>query len=66
MNTYVLVCPQTSQSVLIDPGADPDTLEEMLRSTRPVAILLTHTHGDHVGAVVEMVSRLNVPLMAYA
>ena len=44
MNTYALACPVTDQSVLIDPGADPGTLTEMLSGTTPIAILLTHTH----------------------
>ena len=65
MNTYVLICPHTKSSVLIDPGADPDTLSEMLAGSTPVAILLTHTHGDHTGALEEMRSRLNVPLLAH-
>ncbi len=65
MNTYAVVCPHTQQSVLIDPGADPETLFDMLGRTMPVAILLTHTHPDHVGALQEMRSRLGVPLMAY-
>jgi glyoxylase-like metal-dependent hydrolase (beta-lactamase superfamily II) len=64
MNTYALICPQTDQSVLIDPGDDPDALEAMLAGSKPVAILLTHTHGDHIGALDEMVHRLQVPLMA--
>lgn len=65
MNTYVLVCPDSKRSVLIDPGADPDILSDMLAGTTPVAILLTHTHGDHTGALDEMRSRLKVPLLAH-
>lgn len=64
MNTYALICPETNKSVLIDPGADPEKLEAMLGDSEPVAILLTHTHVDHIGALDEMMQRLDVPLMA--
>lgn len=64
MNTYALVCPKTGESVLIDPGDDADDLQEMLAGSTPIAILLTHTHGDHIGALDEMRRRLQVPLMA--
>jgi glyoxylase-like metal-dependent hydrolase (beta-lactamase superfamily II) len=66
MNTYVLVCPDTKESVLIDPGADPETLQEMLAGSNPIAILLTHTHPDHVLALAEMRNRLQVPVYAHA
>jgi glyoxylase-like metal-dependent hydrolase (beta-lactamase superfamily II) len=65
MNTYALICPHTGESVLFDPGDDADTLEEMLAGSQPVAILLTHTHGDHVGALEEMRMRLGVPVMVH-
>ncbi|MAT98782.1 MAG: MBL fold metallo-hydrolase [Anaerolineaceae bacterium] len=63
MNTYALICPSSNQSVLIDPGDDPETLREMLGDSQPVAILLTHTHVDHIGALPEMRESLNVPVM---
>lgn len=65
MNTYALVCPHTGQSVLIDPGDDPDSLSDMMAGTTPIAVLLTHTHGDHIGALDEMRRRLDVPLGAF-
>ena len=63
MNTYALVCEATGESVLFDPGADPDKLSEMLAGSQPVAILLTHTHADHVMALQEMKDKLQVPLL---
>jgi len=65
MNAHVLVCPDSKQSVLIDPGAEPRALDAMLDGTLPVAILLTHSHPDHIGALEVMRSRLRVPVMAH-
>jgi hydroxyacylglutathione hydrolase len=65
MNTYSLICPHTGESVLFDPGADPNKLMGMVAGSSPVAIILTHTHPDHVGELEEMRQRLDVPLMAH-
>jgi glyoxylase-like metal-dependent hydrolase (beta-lactamase superfamily II) len=65
MNAYVLACPVTGESVLIDPGDDPASLTDMLAETIPVAILLTHTHPDHVGALAAMRAQLGVPVAAF-
>ncbi len=65
MNAYAIICPHTYESAIVDPGADVDTLLHALERTTPVAVLLTHTHPDHVGALTETVQRLNVPLYAH-
>jgi hydroxyacylglutathione hydrolase len=65
MNSYALICPETQAAMLIDPGAEPERLAEMVADARPVAILLTHTHPDHVGALDEMRARLQAPLIAH-
>ena len=62
MNTYTLICPDTRQSVLIDPGAEPDTLMGLLKDSTPIAILLTHAHHDHVKALPEMRDQLQIPV----
>lgn len=66
VNTYALVCPVTRKSVLIDPGAAPDILVDLLSGTEPVAIMVTHSHPDHVGALDKMRTLLDVPVMAHA
>ena len=65
VNSYALICPAMHKSVLIDPGADPEKLLGMLADSDPIAILITHTHPDHVAALDEMRARLNVPVMAH-
>lgn len=66
MNAYSLQCNQTGRSVLIDPGAEPQSLTALLGDSAPVAILVTHNHPDHIGALNEMRLRLEVPVMAPA
>ena len=62
MNAYALICPDTRESILIDPGADPDKLLAILADSRPIAIVLTHAHHDHIAALGEMKDRLSVPV----
>ncbi len=62
MNAYALICPDTRESILIDPGADPDALIKLLADSTPIAIFLTHAHPDHIGALDEMKARLQVPV----
>lgn len=65
MNGYALLDPNSNRSVLFDPGGDPDILVKMLGDTRCEAILLTHTHVDHVMALDEMKQRLGVPVLLH-
>jgi len=52
-NAYLVTCRRTGASLLIDPGADAETLVAGLAASaaRVERILLTHGHGDHVGAL---------------
>ena len=51
-NCYIIGCETTGRAAVIDPGADPDGILGRIRSRglKPVWILDTHGHGDHIGA----------------
>ena len=65
-NCYLVGNPETEQLLIIDPGAEPDAIREEIRNMNmmPVAILLTHGHFDHIGAVRELVDVYDIPVVA--
>jgi hydroxyacylglutathione hydrolase len=64
-NTYVLVCPDTGKSVLVDPADEPGILVALLDDSEPVGILITHAHPDHIGALADVRAELRVPVLAH-
>jgi len=65
-NSYILICQQTRDSIVIDAPDEADRIIERLQGTNPRYILLTHNHMDHLLALAELRSRLQVPLAAHA
>ncbi len=59
-NCYLLVDRETSEAVLIDPGAEAGRILEWLADVTVRSILLTHAHQDHVGALAEVRAALGV------
>jgi glyoxylase-like metal-dependent hydrolase (beta-lactamase superfamily II) len=56
-NSYLLRCTQTDEGLLIDAAAEPQRLAELSRLEGPPvsAILTTHKHADHWGALEALV-----------
>jgi glyoxylase-like metal-dependent hydrolase (beta-lactamase superfamily II) len=64
-NSYLLICQKTGDSVVVDAPGDAAKVLQRLEGTQPKFILMTHNHMDHVGALAELKSTLQVPLAAH-
>ena len=62
MNAYLVVCEETQASVIVDPGADADTILSLAQGTQVQAILITHGHPDHIGALAEVKAATGSPI----
>ena len=65
-NAYILLCPETRESAIVDAPAEADKILERLKDTTPRYILLTHSHVDHIGAMAQLRQELKIPLAAHA
>lgn len=63
-NCFLVRRPGAEEAVVVDPGAEAERIEDALRewAAEPAAIVLTHAHVDHVGAVAELKERYGVPV----
>ncbi|MFT4416129.1 MBL fold metallo-hydrolase [Fredinandcohnia humi] len=72
VNFMLVGSPETKDFVVIDAGM-PESAEEIISVTeerfgegsKPKAIILTHGHFDHVGAIIELINHWNVPVYAH-
>jgi len=55
------------QALIIDPGSDPEGISELVSElgVQPVAVLNTHAHYDHVGAVSALLQKYEVPFFLH-
>jgi len=66
-NCYLVWCPETKECAVVDPGAEPERifLEISRLGLKPVMILNTHGHLDHIGANKDMKEHYGAPLFIH-
>lgn len=72
VNICFVGAPESDEFVLVDagmPGSADDIIsvveEQFGKGSMPKAIILTHGHFDHVGAIIELVNKWQVPIYAH-
>ena len=64
-NTYIFRRDDSDTALIIDPGEEPDRILatiDQLGISKLEAILLTHTHFDHIGAVAPVAKATGAPV----
>ena len=63
-NCTLLVCAETQRAAVVDPGGDIDRILAAVAKSGATLerILVTHGHIDHAGGVVELASKLSLPI----
>lgn len=64
-NAYVVSDEETLEAIIIDPGAEAEKIIEFIEAEnlKVNAIVLTHAHFDHIGAVKALKEKYNVKVM---
>ena len=65
-NCYLCMNTETKEGFIVDPGDDEVKISANVShiEMKPVAILLTHGHFDHIGAVEKLKKRYDIPVYA--
>ena len=66
-NCMLIINKETNEALIVDPGYEAKRISKNIQELgcKPVAILLTHGHFDHVMAVDELRDEYSIPVYLY-
>jgi glyoxylase-like metal-dependent hydrolase (beta-lactamase superfamily II) len=67
-NCYIVYDNKTKECYIIDPGAEGEKIISFIREKKlkPIGIINTHGHIDHIGANRKIKKEFNIPLMIHS
>ncbi len=66
-NVYMIYDDAKKEVIIVDPAENADYIADRISEggLTPVAVFLTHGHGDHIGAVNDLVKKYGVKVYAH-
>ncbi|MDH5742311.1 MAG: MBL fold metallo-hydrolase [Candidatus Aminicenantes bacterium] len=66
-NCYLVFCEQTLECAVVDPGAEPEKISRLIgeKGLKPVVLINTHGHIDHIGANKDIKEKYDIPLCVH-
>lgn len=67
VNCYIVYSDRKKEGIIVDPGGDVDTIVNTVRENglKIKNIVLTHGHGDHIGAVLGLKEELGLEVLIH-
>ncbi|MBR5547498.1 MAG: MBL fold metallo-hydrolase [Clostridia bacterium] len=66
VNCYIVENTETRECFLVDPGAEAQRIIRQVGDRKACAVLLTHGHYDHIGALDEVCGHFGIPAYIHA
>jgi len=66
-NCYLVSCPETQETIIIDPGDDGSFISEKILELKlkPLCVVFTHGHFDHVLGSLELRLNFDLPIFLH-
>lgn len=59
-NCYVLI--KNNTAIIVDPGDDYQNIQEAIGDNKVLAVLITHSHFDHIGALRNFLTKRSIKI----